>query len=89
MKAPASVDPEMVTVLEIIQHCGEILSRLPLALLRQHIGTDATDAWSAKAHAAVLSAEAFELDVAVLSAEESRATERPLAAWPDDALPSQ
>lgn len=86
MKAPANVDPEMLTVIEIMQHCAEILSRLPLKVLREHIGADDGNAWVKRARTAVLAAEAFDLAAAELSAEEARLGPQ---GWPDDALPSR
>jgi hypothetical protein len=88
MKAPGDFDQDMLVVLEIVQHCGEILSRLPLYVLREHIGTDDQGAWSTRARACVLAAEAFELAVAELSAEEARVAPPAPATYPDDALPS-
>ena len=37
MKAPADFDPDVHTVLELVQHAGEILARLPLSALRAHL----------------------------------------------------
>lgn len=88
MKAPADIDQDMLAVLQIIQHCGEILSRLPLYVLREHIGAEATDAWSPKARVVVLAAEAFELANAELSVEEARVAPAAPSTYPDDALPS-
>lgn len=87
MKAPANVDPDMLIVLQIVQHCGEILSQLPLYVLREHLGADQPDSWSVRARSAIMAAEAFELANAELSAEEARVLPR-VVSYPDDALPS-
>jgi hypothetical protein len=100
MKAPSDLDPDIRTVLEIAQHCGEILARLPLAVvrgyLRQAISDSGDTHWASRALNMVIAAEAFDLAGAELAAEEARTVERPPSAampiaidtYPDDALPS-
>jgi hypothetical protein len=91
VKAPADVDPDMRTVLEIIQHCGEILSRLPLHVLRSHLEElSVQDAWTERAIESARAAAAFELANAQLSAEEARILPalKLDSIYPDDALPS-
>jgi hypothetical protein len=98
VSAPKGLDPEILTVFEIVQHCGEILARLPLATVRGYLLTarpgpdDPQDAWYRRAIALVLAAEAFELANAEISAAEARhaAPPPPMGAdiYPDDALPS-
>lgn len=98
MKAPKGLDPEMRVVLEIMQHAGEIVSRLPLQILRRYLDAELLehqDKWHAYATALTRAAEAFELANAELSAEEARTEGRaapsalnPPPAYPDDALPS-
>lgn len=97
MSARGDLDPDMLVVLEIAEHAGEILSRLPLAALRAHLNAKILgpepDKWTALAAAAVRAAEAFELANAELSAEDARGTYAPAppiaSVYPDDALPSQ
>lgn len=91
MKPPADLDPDMRTVLEIVQHAGEILSRLPLRVLRMHLQERPGESeWRDLAVQAVLTAEAFELANATLSAEEARELPKLYldSVYPDDALPS-
>lgn len=74
----------MATVLEIVQHAGEILSRLPLDMLKHHLLQVAPDdpnlAWYRAAHRLVESAQCVELDVSRLA---------DLEAQPDPAPPEQ
>lgn len=96
MKAPNDFDPDIATVLEIVQHAGEILTRLPLTAVRQHLaGAVEPGAWKERALKFALAAERFELAGAELAAEEARSESMadpkpagPLDMYPDDALPS-
>jgi len=88
MKAPIGIDPDVKIIVEILQHAGEIVSRLPHDRVRGYLEAAAAtdpDPWTERAAAAVRAAAAFELAMAELSAEEARV---PPISWPDDALPS-
>jgi hypothetical protein len=96
VKPPVDLDPDMRTILEIIQHAGEILSRLPLSTVRGYLDAAMHHpsehlTWQGKALETVLKAEMFELANAELSAEEARSvpiSRNPVNYYPDDALPS-
>lgn len=76
MKAPPDIEPEALTVFEILQHVSEIVSRMPLALLlqtlRQHRDGDPHAEWYGAAIRLVESAQLLELDGGKLSALEAR-----------------
>jgi hypothetical protein len=78
MKAPQDLDPDVHTVLEIVQHAGEILARVPLQALRAHLEQrrpgpdDPADGWYSKAIGVALAAQQFDAAQGILSAEEAR-----------------
>ncbi len=76
MRAPAGFDPDMKTVIEIIQHAGEIVSRMPLAMLKDHLRQvredDPAGPWYTTTIRMVESAQLLELDTGRLSALEAR-----------------
>ena len=76
MRAPRELDPDVLTVLEIVQHVAEVLSRVPLAALRahleQHRPDDPASEWYAKALNVTLAAQQLDAAQGILSAEEAR-----------------
>lgn len=76
MKAPADLDPDVRTVLEIVQHAAEILSRVPLSALRSHLQQHHDDSphvdWYRKALNVTLAAEQLDAAQGILFAEEAR-----------------
>lgn len=91
MKAPQNVDPDMLTILEITQHAAEILSRIPLSMLRSHLqqhrDDDPAAEWYTKALNVVFAAEQFDAAQGLLSAEEHRAAPAAAAAAPLPPVP--
>lgn len=85
MKAPANLDPDMRTVVEILQHTSEIVTRMPLELLklqcRQVTPDDPAGPWYTAVLRLVESAQLLELDGGKLSALEARVELPPI---PDD-----
>jgi hypothetical protein len=81
VKAPQGLDPDVRTVLEIVQHAGEILSRIPLAALRAHLEQrredDAHAVWFTKALNVCRAAEQLDAAQGILMAEEYRAAPAP------------
>lgn len=86
MKAPVGFNPDMLTVVEIVQHAAEIVSRLPLSLLKDSLRQVAPDdpalPWYEQAARLVESAQCMELDCGKLSAIEAR-TEATVVVTPD------
>jgi hypothetical protein len=76
MKPPASLDPDMLTVVEILQHASEIVSRMPLSVLKVHLQQVAPDdpalPWYEAVRRLVESAQSLELDGGKLAALEAR-----------------
>jgi hypothetical protein len=76
VKAPAGLDPDMLTVIEIVRHAAEIVSRMPLAAVKAHLGacfmTDPASPWYEAARRLIESAQLLELDGGRLSALEAR-----------------
>lgn len=76
MKAPADLDPDILTVVEILQHTSEIVSRMPLEMLKLHCRAvqedDPAGPWYTAVLRLVESAQSLELDGGRLSALEAR-----------------
>jgi hypothetical protein len=76
VKAPQSLDRDMLTTIEILQHAAEIVSRMPLHAMRAHLAacpmSNPDAPWFEAAHRFVESALLFDLDRGKLSALEAR-----------------
>jgi hypothetical protein len=91
MRPPADLDPDMRTVIEIVEHAAEIVSRLPLSVLKMHLRQyredDPKAEWYAAALRLIMSAESLELDGGKLSALQARVdviAPTPLGELPED-----
>jgi hypothetical protein len=94
VKPPPEVDDDVLTVLEIVQHTGEILARLPLQALRTHLESVRDDGphamWYSKALNVALAAQQLDAAQGILSAEQARAVLPPApveAIRPQDQIP--
>lgn len=81
MKPPPTIDAEVLNVIEMVEHACEILSRLPLHTVREHLAAagalDEANAWIAAARELVLAAEAADLANARLDALQRRVIPEP------------